>query len=88
MLLRERLKTLLALGVAAVAITTGSALLLLDELRRLTPVPGGAPFHNLWGARNLTTGFPVLLRGILEATGFAPIRWHSRASCRRSWRRY
>jgi hypothetical protein len=69
MLLRERLKALLALGVAAVAITTGSALLLLDELRRLTPVPGGAPFHNLWGARNLTTGFPVLLRGMLDAAG-------------------
>ena len=71
LLLRERLVALLVLGFAAVAISTGSALLLLDELRRLTPVPGGAPFHNLWGARNLTTGFPVLLRGVLDAAGLS-----------------
>ena len=69
MLLRERVAALLALGCAAAAIVAASAWFLLDELQRLTPVPGGAPFHNLWGARNLTTGFPVLLRDLLDAAG-------------------
>lgn len=71
MLLRERLAVLAALCLAAVAILAETTLLLLDELRRLTPVPGGAPFHNLWGARNLTTGFPVVLRAFLRAAGLS-----------------
>jgi hypothetical protein len=69
LMLRERLQVFAALTLAATAIVAGTAFVLFDELRRMTPVPGGAPFHNLWGARNLTTGFPTVLRAFLEAAG-------------------
>jgi hypothetical protein len=32
-------------------------------------VPGGAPFHYPWGARNLTTGFPVVPRAFPRTLG-------------------
>jgi Glycosyltransferase family 87 len=69
LLLRERPRVLIALGCAAVAILAGTAFAFLDELRLLTPVPADAPFYNMWGAKNLPSGFPSVLRALLEAAG-------------------
>jgi hypothetical protein len=66
LILRERLMALTALVVAMAAIVAASSLYFLPELRLLTAPPGGAPFHNLWGARNLMLGFPVVLREFLQ----------------------
>jgi len=67
--LRERLVVLLAVGLAVTAVVAGTAVVFLDELRRLTPVPSGQPFQFMWGARNLPTGFPAMLRAFLRAAG-------------------
>jgi hypothetical protein len=69
LMLRERLKVLAAVGLAATAIVAGTAFVFLDELRRLTPAPSGAPFHFMWGARNIPTGFPTVMRAFLHAAG-------------------
>jgi hypothetical protein len=67
LMLRERLAVLVALALAASAIVAGTAFVFFDELRLLTPPPSGPPFYNLWGAWNLATGFPTVLRAFLEA---------------------
>jgi hypothetical protein len=72
LLLRERLRILVAIGLAATAITVGTAIVFLDELRRLTPAPSGAPFHFMWGARNIPTGFPTVMRAFLRAADAPP----------------
>jgi hypothetical protein len=69
LVLRERLAVAIAIGIAAAAIVTGTAIVYLDELRRLTPVPSGAPFHFMWGARNVPTGLPTVMRAVLRAAG-------------------
>jgi hypothetical protein len=69
LVLRERLAVLIAIGSAATAIVVASAWVFLDELRRLTPVPSGAPFHYMWGGRNIPTGFPTVVRALLHACG-------------------
>ena len=70
--LRERLKVLLAVGLGATAIVITSIVIFFDELRRLTPPPSGAPFHFMWGARNIPTGFPTVMRAVLHAAGAPP----------------
>jgi hypothetical protein len=72
LLLRERLRVLLAVGLAAAAIVATTAVVFLDELRRLTPPPGGSPFHFMWGARNIPTGLPTVMRAFLHAAGAPP----------------
>jgi hypothetical protein len=69
LLLRERLRVLLAVGIAAAAIVVATAVIFLDELRRLGPPPGGSPFHFMWGARNIPTGLPTVMRASLHAAG-------------------
>jgi hypothetical protein len=69
LVLRERLAVMIAIGLAATAIIVGSAWVYLDELRRLTAVPSGAPFHYMWGGRNIPTGFPTVVRALLHASG-------------------
>ena len=69
LLVRERLTVFLALGIATIAILAGTAVTFLDELRRLTPVPGGKPFTDMWGARNLPTGIPTVLEAFFRTTG-------------------
>jgi hypothetical protein len=73
LLLRERLRVLLAMGIAAAAIVVATAVVFLDELRRLRPPPSGSPFHFMWGARNIPTGLPTVMRAFLHAAG-APAR--------------
>jgi hypothetical protein len=73
LLLRERLRVLLGVGLGATAIVVTTAMVFLDELRRLTPPPSGAPFDLMWGARNIPTGFPTVMRAFLRAAG-APAR--------------
>ena len=60
LMLRERLAVLIALVLAVAAIVAGTALAFFDELRLLTPPPSAPPFYNLWGARNLASGFPTV----------------------------
>jgi hypothetical protein len=74
LLLRERLRILLAVGFAAAAIVVVMAMFFLDELRRLGPVPSGSPFHFMWGARNIPIGLPSVTRAALHALGVpAPV---------------
>ncbi len=74
LMLRERLAVLVALGLGTVAIVLGSAVVYYDELRLLTAPPGGAPFHNRWGAPNFIIGFPTVLQEFLNAIGLpAPL---------------
>jgi hypothetical protein len=67
--LRERLTTLIAVWIAATVAVAGTAFIFFDELRRLTPVPSGAPFQFMWGARNLPSGFPAMVRFLLRTAG-------------------
>jgi hypothetical protein len=69
LLLRERLKVLLAVGLCAMAIVATNVVVFLDELRRLPPPPSGSPFYIMWGARNIPTGFPTVMRAVLCAAG-------------------
>lgn len=69
LLLRERLAVAIAAGLAATAIIAGTTFVFIDELRRLTPVPSGAPFHFMWGARNIPTGLPTVMKAVLRAVG-------------------
>jgi hypothetical protein len=74
LLLRERLRILVAIGLVATAIVATTAVVFLDELRRLTPVPSGAPFHFMWGARNIPTGLPTVLQAFMHAIGLSSPR--------------
>ena len=69
LVIRERLVVAVMAGLTAAAIVAGTAFGFLDELRRLTPVPSGAPFHFMWGARNIPTGLPTVIRAFLRAIG-------------------
>jgi hypothetical protein len=69
LLLRERLRVLLAVGLAAAVIVVATVVLFFDELRRLGPAPSGSPFHFMWGARNIPTGLPTVIRAALRAAG-------------------
>jgi hypothetical protein len=72
LLLRERLRVAVLIGVGAAAIAAGVAFAFLDELHRLTAVPSGAPFHFMWGARNIPTGLPTVIRAFAQALGAPP----------------
>ena len=73
LLLRERLRVLLVVGLVAAAIVVATAVVYLDELRRLGPAPSGSPFHFMWGARNIPAGLPTVMRAVLHAAG-APVQ--------------
>jgi hypothetical protein len=66
LMLRERLAVFMGLSCVAVAVVATTAIALLDELRRITPIPSGRPFFDMWGAKNLPTGFSTVLKGFLE----------------------
>jgi hypothetical protein len=66
LILRERLRRAIVLISVSLVVVLGTGYLLIDELHRLTPIPAGAPFHNMWGARNLPSGLPVMLRALFD----------------------
>ncbi|MDR3538510.1 MAG: hypothetical protein P4L71_18585 [Acetobacteraceae bacterium] len=69
LLLRERPRIMVAVGVAAVVLFAASLLAYADELPLRAAIPGGVPFLNMWGAQNLPIAAPLVLPGLLFGTG-------------------
>ncbi len=74
LLLRERPRVMVAVGVLAIAVFAASLLGYADELPLRAPIPRGAAFLNLWGAQNLPADAPLALPGLLFGTG-ASLAW-------------